>query len=71
MVKVENLTDIGDKDYEKRLGEYMLCQDCGKQWGGTRGDYWNCPKDHIFTCPECNSDNIALVDITTQKIIKE
>lgn len=70
MIKVRDLTDIGDGDYNKRQNEYMLCQDCGEKCGGTRGDYWSMGTDHIFVCV-CGSKNIALVkDITTIKIVK-
>lgn len=70
MVKVKDLTDISDNDYQERQNEYMLCQDCGEICGGTRGDYWSMGNDHTFVC-NCGSENIALVvDVTTIKIIK-
>lgn len=70
MVKRKDLTDVGDDDYEQRQSEYMLCQKCGEIIGGTRGDYFQVSYDHIFTCPNCKSDDIAIVeDIVTQEII--
>ena len=71
MVQRKDLVDICDNNYNQRQGEYMSCQDCGESFGGTRGDYWSCTMDYVFSCPVCGSENIALVrDITTQNIIK-
>jgi len=72
MVKKEDLVDVGDENYSQRQGEYMVCQNCGAQiGGGTRGDYFMLPMDHIFDCPICLSENIAIVkDKTIQEIVK-
>ncbi len=70
MVRRKDLTDVGDDDYKQRQSEYMLCQDCEEIIGGTRGDYFQVSHDYIFTCPNCESDNIAIVkDIVTQEIV--
>ena len=34
MVRRRDLVDIGDKNYEKRAGEFLLCKDCGQEGGG-------------------------------------
>ena len=72
MIKRKDLVDIGDTDYHQRQGEFMECQDCGHEIGGTRGDYWQLDMDQIFTCPDCNSENIAIVRrVCTTKIIRQ
>ena len=72
MVRRKDLADIGDSDFSLRQREYMQCQECFAVIGGTRGDYWQYALDHVFHCPECKSDNIAIVqDRITQEIIKQ
>ena len=61
MVKRKDLVDISDKDIDQRRNEFMQCQNCGYDFGGTRGDYFMMPLDDVFTCGKCGSDNIALV----------
>ena len=71
MVKVKDLSGIGDNDRHLRQTEYVQCQECNDNFGGTRGDYWEYPPDHIFTCSECGSKNLAIIqDIRVQRIIK-
>jgi hypothetical protein len=31
----------------------LFCQNCSCSWSANKGDYFNLPKDHIFTCSEC------------------
>jgi predicted RNA-binding Zn-ribbon protein involved in translation (DUF1610 family) len=69
MIKRKDLTDIGDKNYNIKQGEYMECQECGEVIGGTRGDYWQCPMDHVFVCPDCGSDDIALCRLQRKSVI--
>lgn len=69
MIKRKDLADVGDKDYDTRRNEFMQCQDCGYEFGGTKGDYFTIPMDYIFHCYECSSDNIALVKNVTQTVI--
>lgn len=61
MIKRKDLVDVGDADFDTRRSEFMQCQDCGYEFGGTRGDYFTIPMDYIFHCYECSSENIALV----------
>ncbi len=56
MIMRKDLADIGDKDYDKRRGEFMQCQDCGEEFGGTRGDFFTIHMDYILYCPECGSE---------------
>ena len=72
MVKRKDLVDVGDENYNQRQNEYMVCQDCRTIiGGGTSGDYFMLSMDHIFDCPDCLSENIALVkDKITQEIVK-
>ncbi len=72
MIMRKDLVDISDKDYHKRQSEFMVCQDCGEEFGGTQGDYWSIGMDYTLHCPICNSENIALVKATRViTIIKE
>lgn len=64
MVKRKDLVDIADKDYAKRQGEFMQCQDCGEEIGGTQGDFWSLQMNYVLRCPECNSENLAIVKVT-------
>lgn len=69
MIKRQDLVDIGDTDYGQRRNEFMQCQDCGEEIGGTRGDYWQLDMEYVFSCPDCNSENIALVRKVCQNVI--
>lgn len=60
-IRRKDLVDIADDNYQQRKSEFMQCQECGFGFGGTRGDYFTRDMDYIFTCDECDSDNIALV----------
>ncbi len=64
MVKRKDLVDVSDSNYRERQGEFMQCQECGHEFGGTQGDYFNVRMDCIFRCSECMSVNIALVRAT-------
>lgn len=59
MVMKKDLTDIGDSDYKQRAGEFMFCLECGAEWGGTRGDFWDFADDYVFVC-DCGSKNFQL-----------
>jgi len=61
MVRRKDLVDIGDKDYQKRSDEFILCDNCGAEFGSTRGDYFMQGMDFVFSCPECKSKNLRLV----------
>jgi Zn finger protein HypA/HybF involved in hydrogenase expression len=65
MVKRKDLVDVGDENYHQRQNEVMQCQDCNELIGGTRGDYWHLPMEHIFECPTCGSTNLHLVTPVT------
>lgn len=69
MIRRKDLVDIVDKDYDARRNEFMECQDCGEEFGGTRGDYFTMLMDEVFVCPECRSENIALVQTVSKNII--
>lgn len=57
VVMRSDLVDIGDKNYGKRRGEFLLCGVCGAETGiGTRGDYFTRPMDYRFACPQCEND---------------
>lgn len=61
MVKREDLVDIGDDDYQQRQDEFMQCQECSCEFGGTQGDYFTIHMDCALYCPDCQSENIAIV----------
>lgn len=72
MITRGDLADIGDENYCKRQGEFMLCRQCTTQFGGTQGDYWQIKMGDVLQCPECGSTDIALVrTITTIEVIRE
>ncbi|HDY87751.1 MAG TPA: hypothetical protein ENH82_06485 [bacterium] len=72
MVKRKDLVDISDDDYKQRQGEFMQCQECGFEFGGTQGDYFMRPMEYVFQCSDCRGYNIALVKtIKTIKIINQ
>lgn len=69
MIKRKDLVDIGDADYDTRRNEFMQCQDCGKEFGGTQGDFFIIAMDDIFYCPECGSENIAIVRKVCKNVV--
>jgi len=69
MLRRKDLVDIADKDYKKRQGEFIVCQDCDWESGGTRGDLFMLPLDKVLTCPDCKSDNLALAKIKSELVI--
>ena len=69
MIKRKDLVDIGDADYKQRQNEFMECQDCGYEFGGTRGDYFTIPMDYVFHCYDCNSENIAIVKKSCKNVV--
>lgn len=64
MIRRKDLVDIGDKDYDTRRNEFMQCQDCGEEFNGTQGDFFTIHMDYLLYCPECGSENIAIVKAT-------
>lgn len=72
MIRRKDLVDISDKDYKQRQTEFMQCQDCGREFGGTQGDFFTIRMDYILYCPECGSENIAIVkNVITTVILKQ
>lgn len=69
MIKRKDLVDIGDADYKQRADEFMQCQDCGEEFGGTQGDFFMMPMNEVFVCPVCHGEDIALVKNVTQTVI--
>ena len=69
MVKRKDLVGVGDDDYDVRRNEFMQCQDCGTEMGGTQGDFFSLPMDYIFHCFNCNSENIAIVRLVHKIVI--
>lgn len=62
MIKRKDLTDIGDEDYRQRRDEFIQCQNCCLEFGGTRGDFWDLSLDHVLICPDCGlRDALAIV----------
>lgn len=61
MIKRKDLVDVGDENYNKRQGEFMLCRECENEIGGTRGDFFMVDMNYIFKCGECKSKNLVLV----------
>jgi len=39
----------------------LYCSKCGVEYSGNSGDYWNYPKDYVFTCNLCGIE-LELVD---------
>ena len=66
----KDLTDICDSDYQQHIGEFILCPECDDEMGGTRGDYWSLPMEHVFKCPCGNADLQLVRRITKIEIIK-
>lgn len=31
----------------------LHCPECGIEYSGNAGDYWDYPDDHVFCCNEC------------------
>jgi Zn finger protein HypA/HybF involved in hydrogenase expression len=72
MVRVKDLVDVGDKNYDKRQGEVMYCNNCDSEIGGTRGEIFMTDKEQVMTCPECGSDKISLVKkVTRYEVVKQ
>jgi hypothetical protein len=49
------LVTVGDlKNQTGTKGErpQLYCEECGAEFSANAGDYWNAPKDHVFTCCE-------------------
>jgi hypothetical protein len=47
MITVADLTDqIGLKGTRP----FLYCQVCREVYSANKGDYWNTPADHVFTC---------------------
>lgn len=68
MIRRKDLVDIADKDYNKRQGELIVCQDCNWEGGATRGDLFMLSFDAVLICPDCKSDNLALAKIRTELV---
>jgi DNA-directed RNA polymerase subunit RPC12/RpoP len=56
MIRVRDLVDIADPDFEERQGEIFLCLDCGGESGGTRGDFFMLSDDDELRCPYCGGE---------------
>lgn len=69
MIMRKDLVDISDKDWDTRRNEFMQCQNCGEEFGGTRGDFFSVGMDFVFICPECASENIAIVRRVSKIVI--
>jgi len=69
MIRRKDLVDVGDADYETRRNEFMQCLDCGEEIGGTQGDFWSIHMDYLLYCPECSSENIAIVRKVCKNVI--
>lgn len=69
MIRRKDLAGVGDADFDTRRDDFMQCQDCGYEFGGTKGDYFTIPMDYIFHCYECDSENIALVRCSSNIVI--
>lgn len=39
----------------------LRCPNCGAEYSGNAGDYWNLPEDHVFICSSCQVE-MELVD---------
>lgn len=61
MIRRKDLVVVGGADYKERQDEFMQCQDCGGDMGGTQGDFFMMSMGDVFRCPECESENIAIV----------
>ena len=69
MIKRKDLVGVGDADYDTRQDEFMQCQDCGGEIGGTRGDFFIIHMDSLLYCSECGSENLAIVKKVCQNVI--
>jgi NAD-dependent SIR2 family protein deacetylase len=34
----------------------MYCTECGSEYSGDDGEYWNYPSNYEFTCAECKEE---------------
>lgn len=69
MIRRKDLVDVGNADFDTRRSEFMQCQDCGEEIGGTQGDFFLMPMDEVFVCPECRNKNIAIVRLVHKIVI--
>ena len=52
--KVKKATGVTVADLKDKYNEggrvFLFCDVCGAEYSATKGDYWNHPSDHVFTC---------------------
>ena len=45
--------------------QILRCPECGDEFSGNAGDYWDLPDDHVFTCEHCKLVMELVVKHTT------
>jgi peptide subunit release factor 1 (eRF1) len=46
----------------------LHCPECGVEYSGSAGDYWNAPDDHVFIC-ECGCEMELVEKIVTVQYV--
>ena len=63
-----NMKDyILDEDEPRRI---LYCPNCGAEYSGNAGDYWDLPDDYVFHCPDCGTEMELVEKIVTVKYKK-
>ena len=47
----------------------LYCKECGSEFSGNSGDYWDVPDNHIFTC-DCLVFPLEMELVTKKTTIK-
>ncbi len=47
----------------------LHCPQCGAEYSGNAGDYWNLPDDYIFKCEECGIEMELVNKIVSVKYV--
>ena len=48
----------------------LRCPECGMEWSGNAGDYWQYPDDHVFTCDECKCELELVTKVVSVKYVQ-
>jgi len=53
-------------DGDRRI---LHCPNCGGEWSGNAGDYWDLPNDYIFHCVDCGVGLELVNKVVTVKYV--